>query len=437
MSNNNQINNLLHNITTLTSSHKKLAKVKGEDFNVFSILKMERKENDTHSAFLRALLNPKGKHYLGAKFLELFIIVLKQSDLDFCSANESLKNFESNTADVNVEFKVGDNKYCTDLKLCKGNKNCQCSGGRIDIYLKDKAGNIISIENKIDAIDQPAQLKRYYNHKTIKNCVVYLNKHGSEPNEDSSRGLNNGEDYIIISYADHIIKWLELCLKETANQPILRETIKQYIILIKKITNTVTNDQKEDLKTAMFNNTNIEAAKLISQNYLAIENEIKENFREAVFNKLKNCEELNELEVHLDPKKDASNDCSAIWIRFKGHTDKEQFYGIESFSGRGHISGDLYVGIFDRTNKDSKIPSLNFKQLDSKNIVDVKTNWWPLAYKIDQENKTINLSDNRMLVVLSQPGIKVYNNLVNTVVAETLSFINDTKKEFLELLNRK
>lgn len=437
MSNNNQINNLLHNITTLTKSHKKLAKVKGEDFNVFSILKMERKENDTHSAFLRALLNPKGKHYLGAKFLDLFILVLKQSDLDFCSANESLKNFESSTADVNVEFKVGENKYCTDLKLCKGDKNCQCSGGRIDIYIKDKAGNIISIENKIDAIDQPAQLKRYYNHKTIKNCVVYLNKHGSEPNEDSSRGLNNGEDYIIISYADHIIKWLELCLKETANQPILRETIKQYIILIKKITNTVTNEQKEDLKAAIFNNTNIEAAKLISQNYLAIENEIKEDFRIAVFNELNKSAELSEFEVHLDPNKHASKDCSAVWIKFKNHKGKDQFYGIESFSGRGHFDGDLYIGIFDQTNKESKIPSLNFKNINSNKVVNIETTWWPLAYEITQEDKRVNLNSNKAILILSQPEIKAYNNLVDKVVTETLSFINDTKTEFLELLNKK
>lgn len=46
---------------------------RGDFFNVFSILGMERKEVETHSAFLAELLNPNGNHGLGNKFLTTFI----------------------------------------------------------------------------------------------------------------------------------------------------------------------------------------------------------------------------------------------------------------------------------------------------------------------------------------------------------------------------
>jgi hypothetical protein len=55
----NNIKQLLSNTKTVIDQHKAIEKSKGENFNVFTILKMERKENGTHSAFLAELLNPK------------------------------------------------------------------------------------------------------------------------------------------------------------------------------------------------------------------------------------------------------------------------------------------------------------------------------------------------------------------------------------------
>lgn len=54
---------------------KALEKLKesGENFNIFSILKMESKENDTHSAFLGELLNPNGSHLKEDLFLSAFV----------------------------------------------------------------------------------------------------------------------------------------------------------------------------------------------------------------------------------------------------------------------------------------------------------------------------------------------------------------------------
>lgn len=41
---------------------------------------------------------------------------------------------------------------------------------------------------------------------------------------------------INISYEHHIINWLENCIKEVALLPTIRETIFQYLNLIKKLT---------------------------------------------------------------------------------------------------------------------------------------------------------------------------------------------------------
>src|SRR5690606_19090495 len=47
--------------------------------------------------------------------------------------------------------------------------------------------------------------------------------------------------YKALSYETDIIAWLEDCKKESVNIPILRESIAQYIFLIKKLTNQNTS----------------------------------------------------------------------------------------------------------------------------------------------------------------------------------------------------
>ncbi len=64
---------LLKQVDTITKHHKEMMFLKGEHFNIFSILGMESAENKTHSAFIGELLNPKGSHFMGTIFLELFI----------------------------------------------------------------------------------------------------------------------------------------------------------------------------------------------------------------------------------------------------------------------------------------------------------------------------------------------------------------------------
>ncbi|MGV3762696.1 PD-(D/E)XK nuclease family protein [Parapedobacter sp.] len=71
-----------HNIEHLSEGVKKtqehneeIERLKGEKFNVFSILRLETSENRTHSVFIAELLNPQGSHLKKKVFLDSFLSV--------------------------------------------------------------------------------------------------------------------------------------------------------------------------------------------------------------------------------------------------------------------------------------------------------------------------------------------------------------------------
>lgn len=68
-----KLETLLSTSRSIVNTHRKEAKEKGEDFNIFSVLGMETNETKTHSRMLVALLDPKGNHYYGVQFLKLFL----------------------------------------------------------------------------------------------------------------------------------------------------------------------------------------------------------------------------------------------------------------------------------------------------------------------------------------------------------------------------
>lgn len=211
---------------------------KGDFFNIFSIMRMETDEVHTHSAILRELLDPKGSHGLGDKYLIEFINVVLPANKKF--------SIDKDAIIVKCEHYIGNIRN-------EGNE-----GGKIDIYI-ETSSNIIIIENKIEAEDQEKQLIRYYNYAVDSNknfVLFYLTLNGESASEKSIKGKNlkgdeivlkpitsNGENghYYVISYKENIKEWLEQCWKLSVNHPMVRETIKQYINLIDKITNTENN----------------------------------------------------------------------------------------------------------------------------------------------------------------------------------------------------
>lgn len=212
----NTITTLLSQINIINKKYDDIAKITGENFNIFQILQIESDEVRLHSRFIGELLNPKGRHNQGILFLKLFIEKFGFNDY----THEQLENTY-----VKIEESVGEL-------------------GRIDIVLKPYNGKEIVIENKIFAIDQPEQLLRYRNAYPNAH-LLYLTLDGKIPNGDSSGHLISKIDFWCISYKSDILLWLEDCHKSSYNLPLIRETLAQYIYIIKYLTFQTTNYKME------------------------------------------------------------------------------------------------------------------------------------------------------------------------------------------------
>ena len=191
---------------------------KGENYNLFSILSIERYELK-HSALIANLLDPKGSHGCGDAFLRAFFeIALKGTAYPFESSTPLDSRTEHYTGPI-----AGD------------------TGGRIDILVKSSHYGLI-IENKIYAGDQDKQLTRYdnYGKKTFgagRYLLVYLTLFGSEASKESTATKSAEEvGYLRLSYAEDILRWLEQCVRLADNKPLVRESLNQYIRTIKQLT---------------------------------------------------------------------------------------------------------------------------------------------------------------------------------------------------------
>lgn len=226
------LRNLLSQVSHVIQKYEEMAAVTGENFNVFKVLKMTTSEVRTHSAFLSELLNPKGSHGLRNVFLKTFLRQLNEMKLEDFQARDVLEHFNGESAIVKAEEFIG---YLD---------NEQITGGRVDLVLKDNSGNVIVVENKINAQDQSHQIERYKNAYP-KAAILYLTLWGNEPSADSKGSFQNGIDYLSISYREFIFNWLTNCIKEAVIFPLLRETLVQYQNLIKHLTGKTMNQMAE------------------------------------------------------------------------------------------------------------------------------------------------------------------------------------------------
>lgn len=260
------IERLLENVGAKVEKSEEIARLKGENFNIFSILGVETKENKTHSNFLTSLLNPKGEHGLGDVFLRHFYDMI----LPIISSEDGVKQ--------NIVRGL-----INDSVVVKTEDPGGADGGRVDISIRGSGDTgIIFIENKIYAGDQFRQIARYSkNHDAERKIVFYLTLDGHSPSEGSTTkkdGLGSvkaDEDFFLLSYQTDVIYWLEKCQKEASDYPIIRETIKQYLILIKKLTGQLTSsDMKEEIiEKVLSSKANYDSAHYISNLIIDIDRE--------------------------------------------------------------------------------------------------------------------------------------------------------------------
>ncbi|ERM83031.1 hypothetical protein P872_06040 [Rhodonellum psychrophilum GCM71 = DSM 17998] len=222
-----KIKSLLSGIREIKKKSEELCKLKGENFNIFKLLNLGWSEN-FHSKFIAELLDPNGSHGHGDLFLKAFIKQL----------NEEIGQDLPSTFLV-VGDGVKTEKYISPINFDSAD------GGRLDILIQtDKF--VIGIENKIYAGDGYLQLERYKKFMTTflnsRTLLLYLTLDGRLP---KSSELRINEDYHCISYENLIGKWIMDCQAIANDSPILRETIKQYLINLKSLSKLLTTQQME------------------------------------------------------------------------------------------------------------------------------------------------------------------------------------------------
>ncbi len=147
-----------------------------------------------------------------------------------------------------------DSTACVKQEYCVGPKS-EDSGGRIDILIRDKHNPEVVIENKINAADQEKQISRYL--KTLPRAKVFLLTLSSV-NRANRSNAKDRERLACISYAWHILPWLEACRKEAALAPLVRETITQYIHLIQRLTRQNTSTRMNQALSKQSHMTRLE-----------------------------------------------------------------------------------------------------------------------------------------------------------------------------------
>ncbi len=235
---------LMKKASSIIEKDKLLYKEKekrGELFNFFSVLGVDTDEL-SHSAFLAELLNPLGTHGRGDVFLKSFLECIEIK-------TESFSNIS-----VHVEKDIG---------LLNADKT---EGGRIDIIIEFGKTYSIVIENKIRADDQEKQLIRYEKYlkqNFAKYTILYLTLDGHAPSEGSAEDVNN---ITCISYENHILKWLETCSYIAIQQPLIRESLIQYINLIKEFTGkTMSKETSSEIVKLLLKDGNIKIASEMSK----------------------------------------------------------------------------------------------------------------------------------------------------------------------------
>ncbi len=178
-----------------------------EPFNLFAVLRKPSDEEHLHSKFLHALLDHRDPDSGNCENLA-----------DFLAGVLELPDFGTDAVRVERESDG------IDLLVANGRE-------------------ALVIENKIYADDQPEQLQRYfrtlvkdrrYDDSAVHLC--YLTLFGAKPKPHSIGEL--GHRLKRVSYRDHLVPWLRRCQRRAFDDPPLRESIAQYVHLVRRLTGT-------------------------------------------------------------------------------------------------------------------------------------------------------------------------------------------------------
>lgn len=237
-----ELQQLLEKFRVAQARADERAKVTHERFNVFTTLLEAHDEVRLHTRFLHCLLNPaEGTHDCDTLFLNLFFTTLKE---------QFGLNDKGETIPIEIIQPEPGNEWKVENEVRKAEH------GQLDI-LMSHPGFGVAIENKIYAGEQDEQLARYASylekrHGKGRGLLLYLTL-------DGKKGETHAGEipYLRISYAVHILDWLEKCLRETYNKIPINQALLQYRAVVLNLTGKNLNKDMEEISRFITENPDI------------------------------------------------------------------------------------------------------------------------------------------------------------------------------------
>ncbi|MDM1346495.1 PD-(D/E)XK nuclease family protein [Myroides marinus] len=336
------------------AKHKNLL---AKNFNTMDFVRWD--ENKV-SEIIGFLLDPKGVHDQGSVYLDLFfkqfVSKIKFTDREAVTVILEDRTFEDRRIDIVLSYK--------NYQKVIGIEN------KINLYTKDQKNQVADYMRFLEEIVKDKQVEK------DSYMLFYLTPKGRELSEDSA---NKGEaeqwkeegKLACINYEDHIIPFLEDCIKETSN-----ERVRYFITDFRK--QLIENYMgKEGIDQSMIINQlvgseNIEIAFAIQNTLSQFKQEIKEQLNAQMYDL---AEELTE-ELGQE----------IIYVKEHHHFEIPQLkntYVKYSYEMNGVIYG--LVKQYDYfTNENSE--KLIIAGLSNVLGIKFKTSpWWP-CYAFEYEN---------------------------------------------------
>lgn len=125
----------------------------------------------------------------------------------------------------------------------------------------------------------------------------YIDVNDPKKNNTFDNDKDVRDKTISISYKNEIKKWIELCIKECVNLPVIRETLNQYLNSVNTITSQATNNKMEqDIIDKIIKTGNVDTAIQISNSIEKIKSELCHSFLKKI------CNSLNTMEIGTEIK---------------------------------------------------------------------------------------------------------------------------------------
>lgn len=283
-----RLQRLLEDFEPLLAEVKAQRRQTAERFNVFEALHVDGYEA-CHSRFIAYLLNPTERHDQGDIFLASFLQCL------------GLNFFPVSTGDASVktEFRLG--PY-----------------GRIDIHIRLANGQIILLENKVDAQEDRCQIGRYQKWLQRQDAppgfshqLVFLTPEGRRP-----VSTRKPKEVICLSYAE-LANWIN---HQAVGKPErLRVILEQYAETCRQIGgSTRRNAMPDEIRQFFLNPEKLETALEMETHLLDFRKCLHETFWQEV------AEELTE--------RLSTNGHDLLWeVKFDDNLFREGFNFRDSF----------------------------------------------------------------------------------------------------------